>query len=74
MKLMVFNRIDLKYESSENSCFRILPSFQYQQESHGYIFDEDLIYLMSIMDSGEKILGEPYLHASKSLNSNIVFI
>jgi len=58
----------LKYESSERSCFRVVPSFKYQQESQGgYIWDNDIVYLISVVDSGSRIFADPYLHASRSI-------
>ena len=44
-----------------------MPSFKYQQESHGYIFNEDVLYLMSTVDSAAKTIGDPYLHASRTI-------
>ena len=59
----------LKDEFSEESCFRIFPCFTYQQESQGYIFDDDTVYIVSTVDHSKKLLGEPYLHASKTKES-----
>jgi len=66
-------RIQLKYENSEYTCFRIMPCFKYQQESQGYIFNDDVVYLMSIVDSGTKTLGDPYLHASRTVGLLSIF-
>jgi len=62
-------KIDLTYENSERTCFRILPTFKYQQESQGYIFNDDIVYMMSTVDSGTKLFGDPYLHASRTIGS-----
>jgi len=44
-----------------------MPCFKYQQESQGYIFNDDVVYLMSVVDSVTKTLGDPYLHASRTV-------
>lgn len=53
-----------------------MPSFKYQQESQGYIFNEDVLYLMSTVDSAAKTIGDPYLHASRTIGvlSNVLFL
>jgi len=62
-------KIGLKDEYSEETCFRILPCFSYQQESQGYIYDDDIVYIVSTIDHYRKMAGEPYLHASKTRES-----
>lgn len=44
-----------------------MPGFKYQQESEGYIFNDDVVCLMSTVDVGSKTLGDPYLHASRTV-------
>ena len=68
------SRVELRHESSENSCFRILPSFKYQQESQGYIYDEDLVFFMSTIDTNQRLLGEPYLNVSRSISGIKFFL
>ncbi len=44
-----------------------MPGFKYQQESEGYIFNDDVVCLMSTVDVASKTLGDPYLHASRTV-------
>jgi len=44
-----------------------MPGFKYQQESEGYIFNSDVVCLMSTVDTGSRALGDPYLHASRTV-------
>lgn len=59
-------KISLKTEYSEESCFRILPCYSYQQESQGNIYDDDTVHIVSMLDHSKKMISEPFLHASKS--------
>lgn len=37
-----------------------------------YIFEGESVYIVSIIDNTKKIIGEPYLHASKTKESNFL--
>lgn len=63
-------KTSLKTEYSEESCFRIMPCFSYQQESQGYIYDDDVVHIVSMLDHSRKLINEPFLHASKSKEGN----
>ena len=67
-------KISLKTEYSEESCFRILPCYSYQQESQGNIYDDDTVHIVSMLDHSKKMISEPYLHASKSKDGIFFFL
>lgn len=48
----------LRKDHGENTQFKFLSSFSFQQETGNLIFDEDTVYILSLGDS------EPGLHAS----------
>ncbi|CAD8111133.1 unnamed protein product [Paramecium sonneborni] len=50
----------LKKEHGEDTQFKFLASFSFQQETGGLIFDEDTVYIVSVLDMST----EPGLHAS----------
>ncbi|EAR92909.2 zinc finger, C2H2 type family protein (macronuclear) [Tetrahymena thermophila SB210] len=62
-------KVSLNEEYSEETQFRILPCFSYQQESQGLIFDQDTVYVVSTIDSRNSV-GDPYLHASKDIGES----
>ena len=39
-----------------------------------YIFEGESVYIVSIIDNSKTIIGEPYLHASKTKESNLIII
>lgn len=50
----------LNRDHGEDTQFKFLPSFSFQQETGGYIFDEDTVNVVSVID----LNSEPALHAS----------
>ncbi|EGR27925.1 MIR domain protein [Ichthyophthirius multifiliis] len=56
-----------EYCNETSFCFE--PGFLFQQESKGFIFDQDTVYITSIIDSITSS-GTPYLHASKKTVQN----
>ncbi|EGR30411.1 MIR domain protein [Ichthyophthirius multifiliis] len=56
-------KVQLKEEYSDQTCFRILPCFSYQQENQGIIYNNDFIYIKSTLECRNNS-GELYLHAS----------
>lgn len=58
-------RLSLKDEHSDETCYRIMACYTFQQEGSGNIYDQDIVNIVSTVDQTKKIGGEPYLHASK---------
>jgi hypothetical protein len=66
--------MELSDEYSEETCFRILPCFSFEKENQGFIYDTEMVYIVSTLDQSSILTGEPYVHASKPVSSRRHFL